>query len=216
MCTTQKNTTRIQDIIDDCCSNCGKWGEGNKHLNKCPDPGQVKLFRYGVRYLNRWMKRRNQTDPELAFWINEYLLHRGQEQMTNLATLHPMSPVFWEVAEIQDEIGWCKFLQGKVSTKIQKLQGAHCILAGTNINGHDWMKHFIQQLVEISHTQWLYPNFTLQHYAKGYLHQRTVNKISRDVELLAATRPSDIPQESRYLLEIPQQPLHYLSPAHKV
>ena len=66
------------------------------------------------------------------------------------------------------------------------------------------MKHFIQQLVEISHAQWLYHNFTLYHYAKGYLHQRTVNKISQDIELLAGTRPSDIPQESRYLLEIPQ------------
>jgi hypothetical protein len=135
--------------------------------------------------------------------------------MTNLTTLRPMSPAFREVAEIQDEIGWCKFLHGKVSTKIRKLQGAHCILAGTNINGHKWMKHFIQQLVEISHAQWLYCNFSLHHYAKGYLHQRTVNEISRDIELLAGTRPSDILQESIYLLEIPQQPLHSLSPVHK-
>jgi hypothetical protein len=69
------------------------------------------------------------------------------------------------------------------------------------------MKHFIQRLVKIS-TKWLYHNFTLHHYAKGYLHQKTVNEISWDVELLADTRPSDIPRESRYLLEIPQQPLH--------
>ena len=124
--------------------------------------------------------------------------------MTNLATLCHMSPAFWEVAESQDEIGWWEFFHGKVSTKIRKLQGTHCILAGTNINGHDWIEHFIQRLVEISHAQWLYRNFTLHHYAKLYLHQRTVNKISQDIELLAGTRPSDIPQESRYLLEIPQ------------
>jgi hypothetical protein len=161
------------------------------------------------------MKRPNQADPELEFWINEYSLHRGQVQMTNLATLRPMSPAFWEVVESQDEIGWCVFLHGKVSTKTWKLQGPHCILAGTNINGHDWMKHFIQRLVEISHAQWLYRNFTLHHYAKGYLHQRTVHKISRDVELLVGTRSSDIPRESRYLLEIPQQPLHSLLPVHK-
>jgi hypothetical protein len=83
------------------------------------------------------MKQRNQTDPELSFWINEYLLHSGQVQMTNLTTLHPMSPAFREVAESQDEIGWCKFLHGKVSKKIWKLQGAHCTLAGTYINGHN-------------------------------------------------------------------------------
>jgi hypothetical protein len=161
------------------------------------------------------MKRHNQTDPELAFWINEYLLHRGQVQMTNLTALRPMSPAFWEVTKSQDEIGWCKFLHGKTSTKLQQLQGAHCILAGINIHGYDWMKHLIQKLVEISHAQWLYCNFTLHHYAKGYLHQRTVNKISQDIELLADTRPSDLPQESRYLLEISQQPLHFLLPVHK-
>ena len=62
--TTQKNTARIQNILDDCCPNCGKRGEDNKHLNRCSDPGRVKLFCDGVRNLNRWMKRRNQTDPE--------------------------------------------------------------------------------------------------------------------------------------------------------
>ncbi len=40
-------------------------------------------------------------------------------------------------------------------------------------------------------------------------------KISWDVELLAGTRPSDIPQESRYLLEIPRQLLHSSLPVHK-
>jgi hypothetical protein len=87
-------------------------------------------------------------------------------------------------------------------------------LAGTNTNGKDWMKQFIQGLVEISHTQWLYQNFTIHHYAKGYLHQRTAIKISREVELLADTRPSNIPQGSRYLLVLLQRPLHSSSPVH--
>jgi hypothetical protein len=69
--------------------------------------------------------------------------------------------------------------------------------------------------VEISHAKWLDRKFTLHHYAKGYRHQRTVNKISQDIELLVGTRPSNISQESRYLLEIPQQPLHSLLPVHK-
>ena len=39
VCATQKNTARIQDILDDRCPNCGKQGEDNKHLNRCHDPG---------------------------------------------------------------------------------------------------------------------------------------------------------------------------------
>jgi hypothetical protein len=37
MCATQKNTARIQDILDDRCPNCGKQGKDNKHLNRCHD-----------------------------------------------------------------------------------------------------------------------------------------------------------------------------------
>jgi hypothetical protein len=150
------------------------------------------------------MNKRNRNNPELAFWINEYLLHRGLVQMTNLTTLWPMSRAFQEVAESQDEIDWGKFLHGKVSKKICTLQGAHCILAGTSTNGNDWIKQFVQRLVEISHAQWLYRNFTLHHHVKGNLRQRTVNEISREVELLTNTQPLDITQENRYLLEISQ------------
>jgi hypothetical protein len=142
------------------------------------------------------MTKRNQTNPELAFWVKEYLLHRGQVRMINLTTLRQMSTAFKEVAEGQDGIGWGKFLHGKVSKKFRKIQDAHCILAGTNVNGDDRTKLFIQRLVEISHTQWLYRNFTLHHYVKGYLRQRTESKISRVVDLLADTRPTEIPPES--------------------
>ncbi len=79
-------------------------------------------------------------------------------------------------------------------------------MAGTRISGDDWITHFTQQLTEISHAQWLYRNFTLHHYTKGYLHLRTVNDIRREVEELADTRPSDIPRESCYLLEISLRP----------
>jgi hypothetical protein len=50
------------------------------------------------------MAARNQTDPELIFWVNEYLLHRGQVRMINFTTLRRMSTAFMEVAESQDGI----------------------------------------------------------------------------------------------------------------
>jgi hypothetical protein len=48
VCTMQKNTAQIQDILDDQCPNCGRRGEDNKHLNRCCDAGQVRLFRDSV------------------------------------------------------------------------------------------------------------------------------------------------------------------------
>jgi hypothetical protein len=169
VCTTQKNTARIQDILDDRCPNCGQRGEDNKHLNRCTNPGRIRLFQDGVGKLKRWKNKSHQTELELAFWITQYLLHRGQVRMANLAMLRPMSKILQEAAESQDLIGWGEFLDGKVSIKICRIQEDHCIMAGTRINEADWMAQFARQLVEISHAQWMYRNFTLHHYAKGYL-----------------------------------------------
>ena len=84
---TQKNTARIQDILDDRCPNCGKRGEDNQHLNQLMDPGHVRLFRDRVHKLTKWMRKGNQTDTKVAFWIREYHLHKGQVWMANLVML---------------------------------------------------------------------------------------------------------------------------------
>jgi hypothetical protein len=117
-----------------------------------------------------------------------------------------MSAALRETAESQDRIGWVEFLDGKVSTKFRMIQQAHCIMEGTRISRDDWTTRFTRQLIDISHAQWLYRNFTLHHYTKGYLRQWTVNDIRREVEKLADTQPSDIPKRSRYLLEIFHRP----------
>ena len=101
-----------------------------------------------------------------------------------------MSTAFMEVAERQDGIGWEEFLHGKVSKGFRKIQDAQCILLGMNINGKDWMKQFIEGLVEILHAQWLYWNFTLHHYAKGYLRIRTEIEMRQEVEELVEMQPS--------------------------
>jgi hypothetical protein len=119
--------------------------------------------------VSTWISNRNQTDSKLAFWIKEYLLHQGQVQMTNLIRIWPMSAAMYKVAQSQDVIGWTEFLHGKVSIKMRGMQQAHCLLTNTNLNGDDWMVELTGKLIDISHSQWLYQNFTLHHLAKGYL-----------------------------------------------
>ena len=92
-----------------------------------------------------------------------------------------------EALESQDMIGWIEFLHGKVSTKFWSIQHPHCIMASPHISRDDWMTQFTRQLLDMSHTQWLYRNFTLHHYAMGYLHQQTERDIEREVEILAGS-----------------------------
>ena len=119
-----------------------------------------------------------------------------------------MSTALREAAESQDKIKicWIEFLHSKVSTTFQGIQRAHFIIVGTQISGNDWMIQFTLLLIDISHAQWLYKNFTLHHYTKGYLRQRTERDVRREVEILANTGPTDIPKESQYLLDISFRP----------
>ncbi len=68
------------------------------------------------------------------------------------------------------------------------------------------MTQFTRQLLDIFHAQWLYRNFTLHHNTKGFLSQRMERDIKREVEILVNTKPTDIPKESRYLLDISFKP----------
>jgi hypothetical protein len=57
------------------------------------------------------MHEYNQTDAELAYWLEKYLIHRGTQLMTALITKGGGgSPQLMAAAGSQDLIGWTKIL----------------------------------------------------------------------------------------------------------
>jgi hypothetical protein len=54
----------------------------------------------------------------------------------------------------------------------------------------------------MSHSQWLYSNFSLHHHTLGYLHRLEEKNLRKTARELAALRPEAIPANSQYLLEI--------------
>jgi hypothetical protein len=136
------------------------------HLNRCLDQGRTLLFRESVASLVNWMHEHNRTDAELAYWIEKYLIFRGTRTLTHLVRDQGSNQIR-DAAASQDEIGWVEFLHGKVSVAIVKIQEIHCKLSDCRMTGDDWMKHFIGRLLRISHSQWLYRNFTLHDKNEG-------------------------------------------------
>jgi hypothetical protein len=65
------------------------------------------------------------------------------------------------LAEEQDSIGWTHFLEGKISKQFYHIQQAYLAGSPSPLNGRDWVKSFISELLTISHTQWLFRNITL-------------------------------------------------------
>jgi hypothetical protein len=68
--------------------------------------------------------------------------------------------------------------------------------------GTDWTKHFIRKILQIAHLQWIYRNILLHDKRQGYLHNKRAEELMKEMELLADLAPEEVPEASRFLLEI--------------
>jgi len=210
ICATRRNLARIQDILDDRCPNCCQGPERSSHLNRCPDHGRTMLFKESVDNLGQWMRQKDRTDPELAYWIEKYLLFRGTRSFASLVVGDGYASRDIRVAAVgQDLIGWTEFLHGKVSVEIAAIQNLHCMSAPScRITGADWMKIFISHLLQISHSQWIFRNYTLHDKRQGYLRLRLRKEVLREIHELLETPPSEVSPECQYLLELDHSALY--------
>jgi hypothetical protein len=64
------------------------------------------------------------------------------------------------------------------------------------------MKAFVSHLIQISHLQWIFRNFTLHDKQRGYLSLLKCATVLKEVDRLLDTAPVDIPADSQYLLEL--------------
>ena len=196
---------------DDACPNCGNPGERASHLNVCVDEGRSKLFFEMVDRLEEWMWS-TATDPELACWIPMYLRARNSSSFRNLRYLPSRLS---RLATTQDGIGWLHFLEGKVSSEIRNIQALFLAQSNTRVTIDSWMSKFIGHFLDISHSQWIYRNITLHHHSRGTLQLRRRKEVLAEIERQLQLPASEIPETSRFLLEIPRDELDLCHPTEQ-
>jgi hypothetical protein len=183
---------------DERCPNC-RQPEMAAHLMLCPDKDRTRLLIDNVDELNKWMEADGRTEPELAYWIPKYILMGGDKPFS---TSGYMSPKLKALAESQDRIGWRNFTEGHISTHFYEIQTFHLAMSSSFLNGTDWTKQLITKILQITHSQWIYRNISLHNKRQGYLHHRRAEELTKEMESLADLAPEDVPEVSRFLLEI--------------
>ena len=199
VCATGTNMVRRKHADDDRCPNCMARQERAKHLCICPSESRTSLFLDNVTELELWMANNNNTDPELAYWLTKYIQGRGSLMFS---TLGPMSDSMMEVAKSQDSIGWRNMMEGRVSTAMFSVQCTHLSLTHSRITGDDWMRGLILRLIHMSHSQWLFRNFTLHDKQCGYRRLKDRAEVLVRIDELRNTDPAQVPEHSQFLLEI--------------
>jgi hypothetical protein len=62
--------------------------------------------------LGKWLEKDGSTDQELAYWIPKYILMRGDKPFEEMGA---MTPRMKALAQSQDKIGYCNFMEGYIS-----------------------------------------------------------------------------------------------------
>ena len=66
----------------------------------------------------------------------------------------------------------------------------------------DWMKKFIDQLLHIVHGQWIYRNVSKHHATLGSIRRAERRQLLLEIDRLVSLRPEEVPEESKFLLEM--------------
>jgi len=219
-CGTRLMTSRYSNTSDHCCPNCLHPEENARHLNQCFNQERTRQFHESVKEMASWLEG-PATHPDIAFWIPRYLLSRNKVKFADLPYYAPpylrlrFTPSIRRLAEDQDKIGWTHFLEGKVSKQFLVIQQRYLAGTSTKLNGKDWMNKFIANLLNISHTQWLFRNVTLHDKIHGFLVSARRQDFIKTIEKLHDLPPSDIPKESQFLLDCDIEELRSADPAYQ-
>jgi hypothetical protein len=197
VCATRRVMARIHGLSDDRCPNCLTGPERSTHLNQCLDPGRFNLLETDINELHGWMSAT--TDPELCYWFIHYLRLQGEREMSSLGE---MTPAIAEIALDCDMIGYVDIMHGRLPLSLIRFQKTFCVSVNSRTGGAAWLRKLVTKLLDMSHTQWLFRNFSLHNKIKGHLHLSHRADVLAEIATLSASRPEDIPDESKFLLEL--------------
>jgi hypothetical protein len=82
------------------------------------------------------------------------------------------------------------------------IQSFHLPMSSSYLNGKDWTKQFISKLLQIMHAQWIFRNISLHDKTQGYLCNKKAKEILQIINELLEVALEEIPEDSRFLLEI--------------
>ncbi len=174
------------------CSNCGRSKTAD-HLFLCSNEDITQLLIENTDKLRKWLERDKITDPELSYWIPNYILMQGNKPFADLGA---MSPCMKALANCQDIIGYRNFMEGYISTHFYTIQNFHLAMSSSYLNGADWAKQFISKLLHVTHSQWIFRNISLHNKINGYLCKKKSEEIMLELKSLAGIAQEDVPAES--------------------
>jgi hypothetical protein len=93
-------------------------------------------------------------------------------------------------------------MEGKISGQFREIQLDYLLGTPSMMTAFDWTAKFISSLLHITHGQWIYRNISRHHHIYGLLKSTERRELLREIDKFMRVDPEEVPEESRFLLEI--------------
>lgn len=96
-------------------------------------------------------------------------------------------------------------MEGRISRHFITIQQRHLEDADSYMNGSDWVKQLITRILQITHSQWIFRNFTLHDKQGGKLQLQEIKQMRSEAVRFSRRNPTELRPESRFLLELDEE-----------
>jgi hypothetical protein len=108
--------------------------------------------------------------------------------------------IFQDYAASQDIIGWDGFVTGMVSSKLLPIQSAALHSCESSLNTARWITGLITQLLQVTHTQWIYRCILVHSRTTGTLILAHKEDLLKEVKNQLAICSEGLDKQDRFLL----------------
>jgi hypothetical protein len=182
------------------CPSCHACNKTCKHITQCPEAGCAAAFVQSMQEVRRWMVAQH-THPNLALLLLDYLRERGSIMCLECLDNLNLPPIFRDYAASQDIIGWDGFVTGMVSSKLLPLQSAILHSSRSSCNAMWWISGLIMQLLQVTHTQWIYRCVLVHDCMTCTLILVHKEELLKEVKDQLNIGPDGLDEQDRFLLE---------------
>jgi len=131
--------------------------------------------------------------------IESYLRARNTSTMVESCPW-PTHSKYGVLAEYHDKLGWQNFVEGRLLSYYIDIQRSYLATQKTYLTAEGWGKGIIEQLLRITHKQWLLRNSLLHYKCADGRTMAEKRSIARRVKDLLWIDPEDLHEDDRPLL----------------
>jgi hypothetical protein len=203
-----------QDGRSPLCPSCNECKETCKHIAQCPEPGRAATFAQLTQGVEAWLET-NGTHKDLKLLLLCYL--QGQGTVTCIESSEDLNlpQIVRDYPISQDLIGCDNFAMGMISSKLLPIQSAYNLINGVSSHATWWISGLVTQLLQVTHTQWIYRCVLVHNRNAGTLISVHKAKLHKVIKHQLALGSESLDEEDRFLLECNVDDLTYTTGEHQ-